>query len=515
MAAGLPGFLRHQITTEQAVRTVGDLVRAREARFLAVAGRLIYGNPASPYLRLLRWAGIEAGDLEAQVRRDGLDAALMRLRAAGVHLTLREFRGLDPIRRPGLNIAPAEAAFTNPRLTGAVAGQSSGSRSGGTSIDYGWAFLAEEAATERLLFAEHGLTRAALAMWLPVLPGIAGLHNLLLHLKAGPAVQTWFSQAPVPEWRSAPVNRAALEFAVRCGGRTLQTSHAPIGNARPVAAWLANHAAAPGSRHALKTYASSAVRVAEAALAHGFDLRGQVVFTGGEPLTVRRRRYIESAGLTVHPRYATTECGMVGGACARASGDAPDLMHVYVDRLAVVPGGGRAIHDGHSLHDLVFTTLSLNAPRVLLNVDLGDWGVLEHRACDCRFGAQGMHLFVSRLTSPDKLTGEGMTLLSSDIDDIVGRLVERAGGAPEDYQFSESYDDRGLAVLTIVISPALPDVDEASFARQVFAALGARPGGHALASTLWRDADAVRIVRRTPQMTGGYKMPLIVRRPDA
>jgi len=206
---------------------------------------------------------------------------------------------------------------------------------------------------------------------------------------------------------------------------------------------------------------------------------------------------------------------MMGGACGRTLGDAPDAMHVYTDRLACIAGPGAAHHDGQRLHPLAFTTLSPHTPRVLLNADLGDWGVLEHRSCDCQFGRAGMHLFVARITSPEKLTGEGMSLLSNDIDRIVGTLVERAGGSPEDYQFEESHDARGLAVLTIALHPTLGGIDEGTFTRQIIEALRTRPGAGALAAAIWEDAGSVRIVRRAPELTRGHKQLPITRVPDA
>jgi hypothetical protein len=502
----------------EAHEAVARRVRTREVRFLASVRALVYRHPSSPYLRLLNWAGVTLGDLESQLHSDGLDRTLERLRDAGVRVTLREFRGLDPIRRSGLSIETRASDFVNPLAAGGVSGRSSGTRSAGASVVYTWNFLAEEAATELLLFAHHGLTHAALAMWMPALPGIAGLHNLLLHFKTGPPVERWFSQAPLPGWRGRPIDRAAHAYVARCGrwfgrGRAAPV-HTPLDDAAPVTAWMARRAA-DGNRVVLKTFASSAIRVATAAAALGIELAGQTVLTGGEPLSIRRRRFLESSGLRVHPRYATTESGMVGAACGRMIDDAPDSMHVYTDRLALIGGQERALHDGHPLHSLAFTSLSMHAPRVLLNTELGDWGLARRQTCDCAFGRTGMNLFVSRLTSPEKLTGEGMTLLSSEMDDVVGALIEQRGGSPDDYQFWESQDGRGLSSLTIAVSPRLEVFDRDDFVRQLTQSLAARPGGPELAARLWRDAGSIQVIRRAPTTTAGHKMLPLVQRPDA
>ena len=59
----------------------------------------------------------------------GVDGALEQLRDAGVYLTLEEFKGMQPISRPGLNFEPDETDFDNPLATsGGIQAATSGSR---------------------------------------------------------------------------------------------------------------------------------------------------------------------------------------------------------------------------------------------------------------------------------------------------------------------------------------------------------------------------------------------------
>lgn len=63
LARDLPAFLRTPVTLAEAHDRVRERLTAREARFLSVVDRTMYGHPGNPYLRLLRAAGCEFGQL--------------------------------------------------------------------------------------------------------------------------------------------------------------------------------------------------------------------------------------------------------------------------------------------------------------------------------------------------------------------------------------------------------------------------------------------------------------------
>ena len=62
---GLRGFLRHTITLEQARAIVRQRMEEREANFLRLVERGIFGYSRSPYLPLMNLAGCEMGDIYA------------------------------------------------------------------------------------------------------------------------------------------------------------------------------------------------------------------------------------------------------------------------------------------------------------------------------------------------------------------------------------------------------------------------------------------------------------------
>ena len=94
----LPAYLRTPVGAEEAARAVALRLAGRETAFLALVRAAVFAHAPSPYRRLLAEAGCTAGDLEALVRRDGVDTALRTLAAAGVYLTVDEFKGRLPVR---------------------------------------------------------------------------------------------------------------------------------------------------------------------------------------------------------------------------------------------------------------------------------------------------------------------------------------------------------------------------------------------------------------------------------
>jgi hypothetical protein len=500
LALGLHAYLASTVTRDEAIAALDRRLRQREENFVATVRRLVYREPRSPYRTLLRWAGCEAGDLEAAVRNHGVEGALERLRAAGVYVTFDEFKARHPLIRAGRTLEHDAADFDNPTfapsaLRGGTSGTTSGQR-GRVSLD--WHALAEEAANELLLYETHGIAHAPLALWLPGPPGLAGLRNVLLNAKFGRAPARWFSPTATVEAR---FSGSALAWVARAFGTRLPRPEAiEASRALDVAHWLAT-AQQP---RVLSTFSSSAVRVAAAALEAGLDLGGAVIFASGEPLTSRRRAFVESSGAAVFARYVTAESGVVAGACSHSGG--ADDMHVYIDRLAVIeppaPARGRVL----------FASLTPNTPKVLLNVDFGDRASLERRPCDCLFGQLGMDLRISGVSSVERVTAEGATVLAAELDEIVAAHVELGGGTPDDYQFRSHDDNGGSARLTLFVSPEVRVRDD-DLVEAILSELGRRGPGERIAADVWRQARTLAVVRERPIPTSGFKLPRFVAGP--
>ena len=98
LAAKLPFFLKNPITLKDARTAVKDRLERREESFLAIARKGIYQSPESPYLKLLKLAGCEYGDLEKLVNKDGVEGAVV-LEDARLAVA-RPAGAVDPLQRP-------------------------------------------------------------------------------------------------------------------------------------------------------------------------------------------------------------------------------------------------------------------------------------------------------------------------------------------------------------------------------------------------------------------------------
>jgi len=509
LAQETPGVLRRSLTPEKAMAQVRERMATRGSRFLHGLRRLVYDNPKSPHRRLLEWAGCEYGDIERSVAARGVDGALEELRDAGVSLTLEEFKRIRPITRPGLTFEPEEADFDNPlAMPGGIQGATSGSRAAATRVMYDWGFIGEESANDLLLALHHGVLDAPLALWYPVLPGVAGVHNLLINLKFGRPPARWFSQ--VDPTGLTLLHRISIQ-GIRWGGRVAGLSvprpeFADLSHADRVLDWMSSvHES--GRTSAVRTFVSSAVRLAERARQRNLDLSGAVIFTGGEPLTETRRRHIESVGWRAVPRYVATEPGLLGAGCAART--VSDDMHIYTDRVAVI--GGASVREDGDAAPLLITTLSLHTGKVLLNTDLGDSGRLTVRPCGCMFGELGLDQQVSEVRSRERLTVEGMAVPTATLDAVLARLVEEAGGAPDSHQIWPAQNETGLDRLIVALSPDLGPLDEERFLEALYDRMLAGGAGLDLAARLWKQAGTVRIVREHPRRSRGAKLPPVKR----
>ena len=179
---------------EQAEARLRDALANRELNFLRVMEHGVYGHAPSPYLALLRLAGIEFADLQALVNRSGLEDALGTLYDAGVHLTIDEFKGRRPIERPGLHIPASPRAFDNPLSTLHYQGKSSGSRGPRTRVNIDLAMLEHEAAYVHQYLDAFDLWSRPYAVWRPVPPVVTALKWQLRLEKLGKPLDRWFSQ---------------------------------------------------------------------------------------------------------------------------------------------------------------------------------------------------------------------------------------------------------------------------------------------------------------------------------
>jgi SAM-dependent methyltransferase len=497
-AAGAPAYLRGSIASAAAREEVRRRLASREESFLRVVDGLMLQNGRAPYRELLAGAGWDRARLERSVSRDGVEGTLESLRDDGVWISAGELRGSEAIERVGVRLHPRAADFDNPVHMGrAIRGTTSGTGGAPARVAYDWSMFAEEASLESLLFESHGLLDRPWAMWLPALPAMAGVHNLLVHARMRQPPERWFSHAPARAADRAMLR--CLRALARADGMDLPApEHLRPAEAAVVARWLAAARDRAG-RAALKTFSSSALRVAESARRMGIELEGCVLLAGGEPLSERRRSFIESTGARVFGRYVATETGWIAGACGM---QADDRMHLYSDRLAVVegdpaPSGGRR---------LLVTTLSPTSGKLLLNADIGDSGVLGVGSCPCALGSAGLNHHLAEVRPRDRLVGEGMSVPAATLGAILDDAIADAGGAPDGWQIAETEDGAGRSRVVINVGGSVP-MSEQELVSRVLDRLPHAGPGYRLAADAWRDAATLIVRREEPDFTPAFKMP--------
>jgi phenylacetate-coenzyme A ligase PaaK-like adenylate-forming protein len=239
------------------------------------------------------------------------------------------------------------------------------------------------------------------------------------------------------------------------------------------------------------------------------DISGTVFRVGGEPYTSAKAEAIERSGSRAISYYGAVETGSIGMGCGEPS--QLDDVHLLTDKLGIIQRE-RSVADGAArVGALVFTTLLPTAPRLLLNVESDDYGVLEERECGCLFGRLGFTRHLHGIHSYDKLTSGGMTFVGSDLVALLDEAMPaRFGGAPADYQLVEE-EEQGIPRISIVVSPRVGEVDEIEVIDMVLAALAAGPAYKRMMASVWQGGNTLKVVRRNPHATATAKiLPLHV-----
>jgi hypothetical protein len=160
-----------------------------------------------------------------------------------------------------------------------------------------------------------------------------------------------------------------------------------------------------------------------------------------------------------------------------------------------------------------FTNLLPSAPKLLLNVETDDYGAVEVRSCGCMLEELGFTTHLSDIRSFSKATGEGVTLLGTEMVRVLEEeLPARFGGSPLDYQLLEEQDAQGFTRIILLVHPDVPLDSEEAVVDAVYSSLRESGGVSARwAEALWRQAGTLRVRREAPRYTArGKFLPLRV-----
>jgi hypothetical protein len=503
-------FLRTTLTLEQAKQIVLGRMEHRDENFLTIANHCIYNYPRSPYLRLLKLAGCELGDLRTLVKQKGLESALIHLRQAGVYFSFEEFKGRAPVVRQGIVLDVKPRDFDNPSSRRELTVESGGSTGAPTRIALDLDQLAARAPHTLLTGAVQGVLDAPLLTWRGIIPD-STLNTFLMYALMRHPMGRWFSNVGLRDskhWIKYGLATYYVLLWMRLYGvRVPFPEYIPVARAGEVAQAVAQvlkmH---PKCR--LTTTVSRGVRVCLAAQEAGMSLKGLVISGGGEPITPAKARAIESVGARYFANFAFTEAGTLGNGCARPLDEGD--VHLFKDAFALFAYPHLIEGFNTTVPAFNLTTLLPTAPKLLLNLEMDDYGIIEERECGCEFEAFGYTTHLREIHSYSKLTGEGVTLIGSEMLQVLDQLLPaRFGGSPLDYQLMEEEDNQGLTRLYLVIHPRLEIADEQVVVHFVLNALSQSSAMANSASTVWQQARTLQIKRSEPVWTErGKLMPL-------
>ncbi len=508
--------LREPFDEARALAGVRERLARRGESFLRLLERGVFARPDSPYRALMSAAGAELGDIARTVDRDGVEAALAELYDAGVHISLDEFKGRRPLRRLGLDLAVRARDFDNPFARAHYEGSTGGSRGPATRLIIDLDLLAYETAHVHLALAAQGALERPAAVWRPAPPGVTGLKEVFYRVRLGREPERWFCQNR-PLWRPSDARSAAMTACLlggsRLWGRPLpRPRHVPLDRAHVILDWIV----AKKRQHQaplVDANVSTVIRVCRAARDNGVDIAGTLFRTGGEAYTSSRAALVAGAGCRAACSYGISETGRIGMACGDPAHH--DDVHVLGDKVALLSRERPVSSLDRSVDALYLTTLHPSAPKLMLNVEIGDHARRTRRRCGCPFGALGFEEHLDTIRSYEKLTSEGMHFVGADIVELLERtLPARFGGGPNDYQLVEREID-GLVRVFLIASPRLGPLDEGALTRAALESLRHGGEGHAMMSAWWRKGGVLGILRREPYTTPALKvLPLHVLRDE-
>ena len=516
LVSDLRKFLRERITPKQAEDEIKHTVESRQENFLELLRTRVYESPSNPYLKLLKIAGCDYSDLKTEVLRHGLEATLGRLAAEGVYLTSDEFKGKKEVVRDGRSFRVCPEDFAPQGSGGGFVTESSGTRNQPVRSFGSLDWLAIRVLAIGVFLNAHNLLADSHAVYEPILPTGTGINNLLYNAKLGLSTDRWFSPKVVA--RSSlrgECYRFTTSLIVLTGrffGHALPTPEfLEVGELRRVVLWVATQRR-EGKSCCIKTTASAAARIAGAALDIGVSLKGTTFISGGEPFTDSKRARIEQAEARAIPRYAHGGGISAGFGCANPQ--YTDDVHVNASVLGLISHPRSVVQQGSPIHPLLFTTLHRSAPRLLLNVENGDYATLFQRDCGCALEKVGFKLHLRSIRSFEKFASEAMNYFYGDLFEFLETTIpSEFGGGPGDYQLVEEEDSEGQTRLSLVVHPDVGNLNEKKLLSRLYERFGQGSYDNSLTAKIWRNAGTFRVKRQIPHASRrGKILPLHVDR---
>jgi hypothetical protein len=498
---GLRGFLRERLTIDDMTKHVQDQIAQREESFLNTIRTSIYDYPQSPYLPLLKRAKLTHADIEQLVANNGLEGTLEELYEAGVYVTFEELKGRIPIKRGDLEYQVRDADFDNPDLKPAIITRSGGSTGTPSRSKLNFDYMKHKGINYLLMYHLHDVLDYADATWSGWLPLATTVNVMLINSLIDNDIDYWFTPTQLasasPNWYYTLLNYLMVGM-VRLQGRYYPLpTVVPIDDPLPIAKWIVERVK-NGRGCRLGMTVSKAVRLCLVAKENGLDLAGSVMVVGGEPSTDVKIKIIEDSGAQHLEQYACTEAGMIAMPCLNPK--TRDDMHIMDNHIALIQRPVEVLEQ--TVDAVCLTTLFPISPKMLLNAQTDDFAIVEKRDCGCPIYDMGLHQHIHAVRSYRKLTGEGVTLVGSDMETILEHIFpSQFGGSLLDYQLVEEEDKQGFTKLFLYVAPHIKVEDERQLIDTLLNAMKYSAPSVQLAKPEFKQAQTIAIRRQQPILT--------------
>lgn len=501
----LRAYVHNPITQAQAEQTILDQLANREDNFLKILKSNVFDYPQSPYLPLLKLANLTYADVEKMVAEIGLESTLEALYDAGVYVTFEEFKGRVPIQRGDFEYSPKESDFDNLNLSSVIGGSSGGSTGQSTRSKMDLDHIAQNSKQSSLYLSVHELFNAPKLIWWGMFPDAMGLMSSLAPAHVGHRVYRWFATYRGNEsntgWRYIIMTYLLIFMARFHGLKIPFPESTPLDSPLPIAHALTEAVQEHGAAF-LVTTVSKCVRVSVAAQTNHIDLSGVTFLGSSEPVTPAKHAAILASGAKYISVYAATETGHIGLPCKHPI-DITDV-HFMSNNLALIQRPKDILDKTVDAYH--FTSLLPSNPKMMINVQSDDYGIVEDRDCGCLFYEMGFKKHLRQMSSYRKLTGEGVTLVGSDMVHILEHVLpSQFGGSLLDYQLVEEETEQGFTKLILYVDPHISIADEGVLLQAFLDAMKQSMPSVRLAQAEYRTGDVVTIRREKPFVTSRGK----------
>ena len=139
-----------------------------------------------------------------------------------------EFKGREPIVRPGIELHVSDRDFDNPYLEPHYYSETSGSTGAGTRVQHELNHLAVQAVAEMVTDDAHDVLEGPRAVWRGILPDSSGINTILRSARYARPFDRWFAQE-LPRWRTAASKYTLATYGVIVMGKSERCPHSLAG----------------------------------------------------------------------------------------------------------------------------------------------------------------------------------------------------------------------------------------------------------------------------------------------